>query len=215
MNARKSVLGAAVMLGALVAFAGLPAGVARAGTGIKVPCSGPGGGAAGLAAAITAANAAGGGTIALAPGCTYTLTAAGSSGPLGANGLPIVSTRITIAGAHATIARSSSQQFRILEVDGPGGNLAISGLTLTGGAGCGRLRAVRAVISRTARTRLRRKVSRWWCRSLAGRSVLHPRRPAQPRNRQGLRAPRPRTAWWRPGMRRAARRLRRLRAASG
>jgi len=133
MNARKSVLGAAVMLGALVAFAGLPAGTALAGTGITVPCSGPGGGAAGLVAAITAANAAGGGAIALAPGCTYTLTAAGSSGPLGANGLPIVSTRITIAGAHATITRSSSQQFRILEVDGPGGNLSASALTITGG----------------------------------------------------------------------------------
>jgi hypothetical protein len=61
MNARKSALGAAVVLGALVALAGLPAGVARAGTGINVPCSGPGGGAAGLAAAITAANAAGAG----------------------------------------------------------------------------------------------------------------------------------------------------------
>src|ERR1700758_3563884 len=79
MNTRKSVLGAAVVLGALVAFAGLPAGVARAQTGINVPCSGPGGGAAGLVAAITAANAAGGGTISLAPGCTYALTAAASS----------------------------------------------------------------------------------------------------------------------------------------
>ena len=133
MNARKSVLGAAVVMGALVAFAGLPAGTARAQTGINVPCSGPGGGAAGLAAAINAANAAGGGAISLAPACTYSLTAAGSSGPLGPNGLPIVTTRITIAGAHATITRSSSQQFRILEVDGPGGNLAVSGLTITGG----------------------------------------------------------------------------------
>ncbi len=131
MNARKSVL--SVVLGALVAFAGLPAGTALAGTGIKVPCSGPGGGAAGLVAAITAANAAGGGAISLAPGCTYTLTAAGSSGPLGPNGLPIVRTRITIAGAHSTITRSSSQQFRILEVDGPGGNLSASALTITGG----------------------------------------------------------------------------------
>src|SRR2546430_7346925 len=133
MNTRKSVLSAAVVMGALAAFAGLPAGTALAQTGINVPCSGPGGGAAGLAAAITAANAAGGGTIALAPGCTYTLTAAGSSGPLGPNGLPIVTKRITIAGAHATITRSSSQQFRILEVDGPGGNLSASGLTITGG----------------------------------------------------------------------------------
>jgi len=137
MNTRKSVLTAAVVMGALAAFAGLPAGTALAGTGINVPCSGPGGGAAGLAAAINAANAAGGGTITLAPGCTYTLTATGSSGPLGANGLPKITTRITIAGAHATITRSSSQQFRILEVDGPGGNLAASGLTITGGNAAG------------------------------------------------------------------------------
>jgi hypothetical protein len=34
------------------------------------------GGAAGLVAAIKAANAAGGGAISLAPRCTYTLTAA-------------------------------------------------------------------------------------------------------------------------------------------
>jgi hypothetical protein len=131
MNARKSVLGAAVVTGALVALAGLPAGVALAGTG--VPCSGPGGGAAGLTAAINAANAAGGGTITLTPGCTYTLTAAASSGPLGPNGLPRVTTRITITGAHATIAGSSSDKFRILEVDGPGGNLSLNGLTITGG----------------------------------------------------------------------------------
>lgn len=133
MNARKSVLSAAVVLGALAAFAGLPAGTAQAGTGIKVPCSGPGGGAAGLVAAINAANAAGSGAISLAPGCTYTLTAADNGGPLGGNGLPVVTTRITIAGAHSVIARSSSQKFRILEVDGPGGNLAASGLTITGG----------------------------------------------------------------------------------
>src|SRR5436190_14750894 len=134
MNIRKSVLSAAVVMGGLVAFAGLPAGAARAGTGINVPCSGPGGGAAGLAAAINAANAAGGGTISLAPKCTYTLTAAGSSGPLGPNGLPRVTTPITIAGSNSTITRSSSsQQFRVLEVDGPGGNLSASALTISGG----------------------------------------------------------------------------------
>lgn len=133
MNSRKSVLSAAVVMGALVALAGLPAGTALAGTGNKVPCSGPGGGAAGLVDAINAANAAGGGTITLAPGCTYTLTTAGSSGKLGHNGLPIITTRIMIVGAHATIAGSSSQKFRILEVDGPGGNLSLNGLTITGG----------------------------------------------------------------------------------
>ena len=133
MNARKSVLSAVVVMGALVAFAGLPASVALAGTDTTVPCFGPGGGAAGLVAAINAANATGGGAISLAPGCTYTLTAAGSSGPLGPNGLPRVTTPITIAGANATITRYSSQQFRILEVDGPGGNLSASALTITGG----------------------------------------------------------------------------------
>jgi hypothetical protein len=116
-----------------VAFAGLPAGAALAGTSVRVPCSGPEGGGAGLIAAVNAANAAGGGTISLAPRCTYTLTAVGSSGPLGPNGLPIVRTRITIAGSHSTITRSSSQQFRILEVDGPGGNLSASALTISGG----------------------------------------------------------------------------------
>ena len=122
MNTKKSALGAAVVMGALVAFAGLPAGVARAGTGINVPCSGPGGGAAGLVAAINAANAAGGGTISLAPRCTYTLTAADNNS-FGGNGLPVITTPITIAGAHATIARHSAQHFRIFEVDGPGGSL--------------------------------------------------------------------------------------------
>jgi hypothetical protein len=74
MKARKSLLSAAVV-GAVVAFAGLPAGTALAGTGgtgIKVPCSS---GARGLIAAIKSANAAGGGTITLAPKCTYTWAA--------------------------------------------------------------------------------------------------------------------------------------------
>jgi hypothetical protein len=135
MKARKSVLGAAVVLGTLAAFAGLPAGLALAGTGgssVRVPCSGKGGGAAGLIAAINSANAAGGGTITLAPKCTYTLTTANNDS-FGGNGLPVIATRITIAGAHSTIARSSTEQFRILEVDGPGGNLTASALTITGG----------------------------------------------------------------------------------
>jgi hypothetical protein len=136
MKARKSLLSATVVTGALVALAGLPAGTALAGTGGtsgKVPCSGKGGGAAGLVAAITTANAAGGGAIRLAPGCTYKLSAADNSGPLGDNGLPVVTTPITITGAHSTIARSGAQPFRIAEVDGPGGSLTLTGLTLTGG----------------------------------------------------------------------------------
>ena len=132
MNARKSLLSAAVVAGAVVAFAGLPAGLAVAGTSVRVPCSGPGGGAAGLVAAINAAKAAGGGSISLAPRCTYTLTTANNSS-FGGNGLPVITTPITIAGAHATIARSSAQLFRIFEVDGPGGSLSASALTITGG----------------------------------------------------------------------------------
>jgi hypothetical protein len=132
MNSRKSLLSAAAAVGAVVAFAGLPAGLALAGTSARVPCSGPGGGAAGLVAAINAANAAGGGAISLAPRCTYTLTAADNNS-FGGNGLPVITTPITIAGANATIARSSAQHFRIFEVDGPGGSLAASALTITGG----------------------------------------------------------------------------------
>jgi len=98
-----------------------------------VPCSGPGGGAAGLIAAINAANTGGGGTIALAAGCTYRLTAANNAGALGPNGLPVITSAITIKSAGATIARRSSQPFRILEVDGPGGNLTLHNLTITGG----------------------------------------------------------------------------------
>ena len=82
--------------------------------------------------------------------------------------------------------------------------------------GCGRLRAVRGGDRADGPDpALGRLVNSWWCRFLAGRSRLRRRRPARPRNRQGPRAPRPRTARWRPGMRRAARRSRRLRAASG
>ena len=89
----------------------------------------------GLVAAINAANAASGGAISLAPKCTYTLTAANNNS-FGGNGLPVITTPITIAGANATIARSSAQNtphFRIFEVDGPGGSLAASALTITGG----------------------------------------------------------------------------------
>jgi len=115
------------------------AGVAFAGGSGFVPCGGSSGGAAGLVAAISAANSGGGGTINLAPGCTYTLTAANNSNsanPLvGANGLPVITTPVTINGRNTTIARSSSAApFRLFEVDGPGGSLTVNNLTLTGGS---------------------------------------------------------------------------------
>ena len=112
-------------------------------TKVFVPCAGPNGGAAGLVAAMAAANSAGGGTLNLAPGCTYTLTVVNNTssnpnpmigGILASNGLPVVTAPITINGPNATIARSSSApQFRLFEVDGPSGNLTLQGVTLTGG----------------------------------------------------------------------------------
>src|SRR5690242_19435490 len=109
--------GAALLLTGLLTAA--PAQAAAAGS---VPCS-PGA----LVAAITAANAAGGGTINLASGCTYALATADN----GANGLPVVTTRIGVNGNGATIDGTST--VRTFEVDGPGGNLSLQNVTITGG----------------------------------------------------------------------------------
>ncbi len=121
---------------ALLVFTVAPATTASASPATFVPCSS---GGAGLVAAITAANVAGG-TINLAPGCTYALT--GPNLPInpnpmvGANGLPAVMNQITINGVNTTIAGNpaSATPFRIFEVDGPGGNLTLQGLTITGGS---------------------------------------------------------------------------------
>ena len=115
--------GAAILLGGLLAAA--PA--ARASTGGTVPCK-----SAALIAAIGAANSSGGATINLAPGCTYTLTTTNNSNPmLGATGLPVITSRITINGLHTTIAGNHST-FRIFLVAG-NGKLTLQGLTITGG----------------------------------------------------------------------------------
>jgi predicted outer membrane repeat protein len=119
----------------LLAFAVTPAAVASATPPAFVPCSS---GAAGLIAAINAANVAGG-TINLAPGCTYLLTAPATTTPIpmigGLAGLPAITNQVTINGFNTTIARSSTSAapFRIFEVDAPSGNLTLQGLTITGG----------------------------------------------------------------------------------
>ena len=118
---------------AVLGLAVAPATMASASPTTFVSCSS---GGAGLVAAITAANVAGG-TINLAPGCTYSLTSSnnGSSGPMGLpgfNGLPPVTNTITINGFGATIAANNTT-FRIFQVNGPSGNLTLQGLTLTGG----------------------------------------------------------------------------------
>jgi len=90
-------------------------------------------------AAINAANAAGGGVINLASGCTYSLTSANNTVPgLGANGLPVITTPITInGGGGATIAGNNSN-FRIIAISGAaGGSLTLNGITVTGGNASG------------------------------------------------------------------------------
>lgn len=147
----KTIAKTALGIGAgLLALAVAPAAVAYASTAVSVPCSGSGGGAAGLIAAVNTANLSGGGTINLARGCTYTLSSAYDTSKIaGANGLPEVTSRITITGfggedrdvakasetesAGTTIAGTGTG-FRIFEVDGPGGNLTLDGLTITKGS---------------------------------------------------------------------------------
>ncbi|MGA8208435.1 MAG: hypothetical protein WB801_01600 [Candidatus Dormiibacterota bacterium] len=131
----KAVVGIGALLLALMVA---PATMAYAATSVNVPCAGPGGGAAGLIAAINASNGSGGGKINLAPGCTYVLTVPNNSGPMtGANGLPAVTSQIVVNGNAATITRNpeSPTPFRIFEVDGPGGNLTLTNLSVTGGVG--------------------------------------------------------------------------------
>ncbi len=88
-----------------------------------VPCTGQA-----LVRAINAANAAGGGTINLTRWCHYALTSAVS----GENGLPVVTTRIAVNGNDATI--DGTKTVRVLEVDGPVGNLSLQDVTITGGS---------------------------------------------------------------------------------
>jgi hypothetical protein len=117
--------------GALVATALLSAETASATAVTQVPCSV--GGSDGLIAAIKAANRAGAGTLELAKGCTYTLTAP-DNGTDGGDGLPVLTGQITINGSTGTtIARSSAfgtPEFRIIE-DGEHGVVSITHLTAT------------------------------------------------------------------------------------
>jgi len=128
--ARKLGVGAALGAALVVPLIS-PATVATASTTLNVPCSG----ATGLITAIDTANAAGGGVINLAPGCAYVLNAPSSGNPstTGANGLPVVTSPITVNGSDGTTIAGNNSNFRIFEVDGPGGNLTLQGLTITGG----------------------------------------------------------------------------------
>ncbi|MFF3212859.1 hypothetical protein ACFYYB_19580 [Streptomyces sp. NPDC002886] len=119
-----AVLG--LVAGALVA---VPAPAAHAAT-VQVPCSVPD-----LVAAITTANGSPGpDTLQLAHACTYKLTAPDPVNP--GNGLPVITSEISIDGRGATIKRDERghkvPKFRILLV-GPAGNLTLDRTTISGG----------------------------------------------------------------------------------
>ncbi|WP_416976873.1 right-handed parallel beta-helix repeat-containing protein [Streptomyces sp. T028] len=96
---------------------------------VVVPC----GDVTGLIARITAANAVGGGSILLAPGCTYALNAPTGTDTNGANGLPVISGRVTLIGRGATISRTGTAAFRVAEVAAQG-SLTLNGITVSGGS---------------------------------------------------------------------------------
>ncbi|WP_328925728.1 right-handed parallel beta-helix repeat-containing protein [Streptomyces sp. NBC_00190] len=73
-----------------------------------------------------------GGTVNLRPGCTYTL--ADATPPNDDNGLPVITSNVTINGVGDTITRAvTAANFRFFEIDGPNGNLTLNALTLSNG----------------------------------------------------------------------------------
>jgi hypothetical protein len=86
-----------------------------------------------LVDAVKATNSAGGGTITLTPGCTYTLTSSHGTAASGPNGLPVITTTITLAGNANVITRSgTAPAFRIAEVSSTG-KLTLQAVTLSNG----------------------------------------------------------------------------------
>lgn len=116
----------------LVGMTIVPATAASAAPRTAVPCPSPGVQATALVNAIAAANVAGGGTVNLASGCTYTLRVGSSVPGIGPTGL-LVTADIAINGNGATIARSAAPgtpAFRIFAVVG---TLSVQDLTITNG----------------------------------------------------------------------------------
>lgn len=86
--------------------------------------------------AINTANSAGGGTVVLTKDCTYTLATPHGSDTDGPDGLPIITTAITLSGDNNIITRSTAVgtfPFRIAKV-APTGNFTLKGnITLSNG----------------------------------------------------------------------------------
>src|SRR5689334_24091055 len=126
------VIGRAGRLGGLAVCTAVVALVAATAAGAAAASNVACGDSDGLVAAVNAANAAGGGTINLAAGCTYSLTTRNNTA-FGGNGLPVVTSPIAINGKGATIAGNNTN-FRIIAIDGSsGGALTLNGVTITGG----------------------------------------------------------------------------------
>jgi hypothetical protein len=86
-----------------------------------------------LVAAINLANSSGGGNVPLTPGCTYTLTKSNGKDGHGPDGLPVITTAISLTGSASVITRSKAAlPFRIAEVS-PTGSLTLNSVTLRDG----------------------------------------------------------------------------------
>jgi hypothetical protein len=107
---------------ALAAAAGPGAGGAAA---VSVPCS-----ATTLVRDVGMVSSTGG-TVTLASGCVYKLTAQNNSTD-GGTGLPVIKGNVTVQGNGATITRSATASFRLFDV-AAGGSLTLNGLTLSNG----------------------------------------------------------------------------------
>jgi CSLREA domain-containing protein len=87
---------------------------------------------AGLITAVEEANATPEADTICLGGGTYTLTAIYGAGTYGNNGLPAITTAITINGNGATITRSSATAFRLFEINSSG-SLTVHDARLTNG----------------------------------------------------------------------------------
>ncbi|MEU6220525.1 hypothetical protein ABZ845_23855 [Streptomyces sp. NPDC047022] len=123
----RALIGAALTVASVTVGTTAPA-TANSG-GDHVRCS-----EAALKQAVFDVNAAGGGTLRLAKHCTYTLTTPDND----SNGLPVITTKITILGNDSTIRRVSATDFRIFQIDGPNGDLTLKDLTVRDGHTSGR-----------------------------------------------------------------------------
>jgi hypothetical protein len=123
---RRVSAGAAVLIGGITGSVAVSSPALAA---TPVPCT-----AADLISAITAANTSNG-TITLTAGCTYTLTTFNNTTDNDGVGLPVITGKVTIQGAGATIARSTASNtptFRIFDV-ASAGSLTLDSVTISNG----------------------------------------------------------------------------------